>query len=163
MASVSKRLTLKSILPDEDARATGINFITENSSSSLATALNNIATANKNLACSQGERSRQMNKMQFPVDRSNSRGFHRGNFQERRQIQFNSNRGNERTPNQRGYQRQEFGHTYGGFYNPRGRGYRYSPIVCRNCGQTGRIQSRCWFKPVTQRGTHELFATFPKN
>ena len=79
-ASVSKRLTLISILPDEDAQATGFNSITDNISSSLATALNNIATANKKLASSQRELGRQMNKMQMSVERSNHRGFHRGNF-----------------------------------------------------------------------------------
>ena len=162
-ASVSKRLTLKSILPDEDAQATGFNSITDNSTSSLATALNNIATANKNLASSQRELGRQMNKMQISVDRSNNRGFHRGNFRGRRQIQFNSNRGNNRPSNHQGYQRQQFGHTGSGFYNQRGRDHRYSPIICRNCGQPGHIQSQCWFKPVPQRGTHVPFATIPKN
>ena len=57
-ASVPKKLTLKSILHDEDAEATGFNSITDNSSSSLATALNNIAAANKNLASSQREAGR---------------------------------------------------------------------------------------------------------
>ena len=162
-ASVSKRLTLKSILPDEDAKATGFNSITNNSSSSLATALNNIAAANKNLASSQRELGRQMNKMQISVDRSNNSGFHRGNFRGRRQIQFNSNRGNNRHSNHQGYQRQQFGHTGSGFYNQRGRDHRYSPIICRNCGLPGHIPSQCWFKPVPQRGTHVPFATIPKN
>ena len=75
-ASISKRLTIKSILPDKDAQATGFNSITDNSSSNIATALNNIADANKNLASSQRELGRQMNKMQTSVDRSNNRGFH---------------------------------------------------------------------------------------
>ena len=66
-ASVSKRLTLKSILPDEDAQATGFNSYTDNSSSSLASALNNIAAANKNLASSQRELGKQMNKMPISV------------------------------------------------------------------------------------------------
>ena len=162
-ASVSKRLTLKSILPDEDAQATGFNSTTDNSSSSLATALNNIAAANENLASSQRELGRQMNKMQISVDRSNNRGFHRGNFRGRRQIQFNSNRGNNRPSNHQGYQRQQFGHTGSGFYNQLGRDHRYRPIICRNCGQPGHIQSQCWFKPVPQRGTHVPFATIPKN
>ena len=162
-ASVSKRLTLKSILPDEEAQATGFNAITDNSSSSLATALNNIAAANKNLASSQRELGRQMNKMQVSVERSNNRRFHRGNLRGRRQIQFNSNRGNNRFLNHQGIQRQQFGHAGSSFYNQRGRGYRYSPIICRNCGQPGHIQSQCWFKPAPQRGTHVPFDTIPKN
>ena len=87
-ASVSKRLTLKSILPDEEAQATGFNAITDNSSSSLVTALNNIAAAIKSLASSQRELGRQMNKMQVSVDRSNNRKFHRGNL--RGDSKFNS-------------------------------------------------------------------------
>ena len=162
-ASVSKRLTLKSILPDEDAQATGFNSITDNTSSSLATALNNIAAASKNLSSSQRELGSQMSKMQISVDRPNNRGFHRCNFRDRRQIQFNSNRVNNRPSNHQDYQRQQFGHTGSCFYNQRGRDHRYSPIICRQFCQPGHIQSQCWFKPVPQRGTHVPFATIPKN
>ena len=139
-ASVSKRLALKSILPDEDAQATGFNSITDNSSSSLATALNNIAAANKSLASGQRELGRQKNKMQKSIDRSNNGGFHRGNFRGRRQIQFNSNRGNNRPSNHQGYQRKQIVHTGSGFYNQRGRDHRYSLIICRNFGKPGHIQ-----------------------
>ena len=57
-ASVRKKLTLKRFLHDKDAQATGFSSITDNSSSSLATALNNIAAANKKLASSQREAGR---------------------------------------------------------------------------------------------------------
>ena len=54
-ATVSKRLTLKSTLPDDEAHATGFNTISDHNSSSLATAMNNISAANKNLASGQRE------------------------------------------------------------------------------------------------------------
>ena len=138
-ASVSKRLTLKKFLPDDDSQATGFNSITDNSSSSLATSLNNIAAANKNLASIERELGRQMNKMQISVDHLKSRGFDKSKFRGRRQIQFNSNRGNNRPPNHQGYQRKPVvsitNAVTSGFYNQRGRGYKYCPIICRNCGQ----------------------------
>ena len=99
-----------------------------------------------------------MNKMQFSVDRSNSRGFHRG----RRQIQFNSTRGNNRPFNHQGNQRQ-FGNAGSSFCNHRG------PVVTDivqfsvEIVVTGHIQSQCLFKPVPQLGTYVPFATIPKH
>ena len=99
--------------------------------------MKNIAATNKNLASRQSELDSQMNKIQVSIDWSNSRGFQRGNSRGRPKMQFKSNRGNNRTPNQQSYQRQQFGHTSGNFYNQHGRGYRYIPINCKNltCGK----------------------------
>ena len=103
-ASGSERLTLKSTSTDENARATDFISFIDKSSSSLATASNNNAAANKDLASSQRELERQTNKLQVSVHLSNSREVHRGNFPGRWRFPFIWNRENNRPPIHQGYQ-----------------------------------------------------------
>ena len=76
-SSVSKRLVLKSILPEEKASTTGFNAITQDpTSTNLPAAINSMTRANENLAACQRDLSKQMNRMDLNL---NSRRFNNSN------------------------------------------------------------------------------------
>ena len=84
-SQVSKRLVLKSILPDDEINATAFNAVTQpETSSSLFTAINSVIETQKDLVKNQKEMGKQMTKL------DNNIRYNRGNYSRG----YTQNRGN---------------------------------------------------------------------
>ena len=163
-SQVSKRLVLKSILPDDEANATAFNAVTQpETSTSLVTAINSVIEAQKDLVKNQKEMGKQMTKLDnnFRNSRGNySRGYtqYRGNFQNRT-PRWTGRLQQNWTPRNQGQSRRGYGYNNNNYNNNIYRGQqgyrsRFNPIICRNCGQPGHIVRDCFYKKPPERGGH---------
>ena len=150
LCSVSKRLVLKRILPDEEASTTGFNAITQGpTSTNLASAINSLTRANENLAAGQRDLSKQMNRRNLNLNnRRFNNGNNRGRYQRGRysflqpfnrqsfQNQQQQYSGSYYQPVFQNQQQQNSGNYYqprfrGGFWNRRP-GFRFNTPFCRD-------------------------------
>ena len=151
---VSKRLALKSILPDEEATSTALNTLSFNETNSMTEALNSIAATNRELIKTQKELGNNMQRFSRGI---NQRRPYRGFIRSRGNPNNNNYRGQNSFANRphqnrgiwtnRGQPSQRFQNSY------RGRGN----LFCHCCGQPEHKRSDCWFRPLPERGTNIPF------
>ena len=153
----SKRLALKSILPDEEATSTAFNALSVNDSANPMTeALNSIADTNRELVKTQKELGNNMQRLSRGItQRRPYRGFMRSKGQPNKNDYHGQNSFASRPYQNRGnwINRWQSSQRYQTSNSYRGRGN----LFCHCCGQPGHKISDCWFKTLPERGTNIPF------
>ena len=161
---VSKRLVLKSILPNEDSFLTAFNAVLSTQpSTSLTQVLNSVVEAQKDLAQTQMNIGQQITQIDETVRQVSPDGSNR----ERRNSNNRNNFG-------QGYNRsyspatwKNYRHSFprSQYSSTRGQTYRarFNPVICRICGQPGHMQRDCFLSQPAQRGENIPFNYYGGN
>ena len=166
-SQVSKRLVLKSILPDGES-STAFNVVDNVQTDTLTKVLNSVVEAQRDISKTQKQIGQQMSRMDKSMQFNSRSNYPRTRIRDRGQGRYSQN-WTQRNPNwnYRGHLQNK---TYsfqnnnwaprGGFNNQRAFRPRFSAIICRICGQPGHMQRDCLARQPAQRGGNIPFATF---
>ena len=161
---VSKRLVLKSILPDKDSISTAFNAVSnDQASNSLTQVLNSVVEAQKDLAQTQKNIGQQILQIDKSVRQVSRGGTNRGRRNGNNRNNFGQRYNHNLSPGSWTNYRQPFPRSQ--YNQPQGQTdrARFNPGICRICGQPGHMQRDCLLRQPAQRGGNIPFNYYRGN
>ena len=150
---VSKRLILKSKLPDEDSVSTAFNAVLYTQPpTSLTQVLNSVIEAHRELAQTQKNIGQHITQIDKTVRQVSPDGTNRGRRNSNNRINFGQQYNHNYSPGtwtnyRHSFPRSQYSSTRGQTYRA-----RFNAVKCRICGQTGHMHYDCLLRQPAQRG-----------